>query len=171
MCDPVTAIAVTAATMKIGGALIENKAQNDQAAANKTSALDALKIQDNELSLRQVQERIAGKQQIEQGNAQVLSATGDVQSSAAARGVSGMTTDLLLGDVQAQGARYNDSVNQNTEATVSQLDRQKDAAYAEAQSRINSVPKANPWATAIKIGGAVVDYGSSRINMSPKGIK
>lgn len=173
MCvDPVTGLAIASTAVKIGGDLLDHTAQNKAHDANERAANDALKVQDHELSLQEVQQRIAGKQQIAQGDAQVLSATGDLQASAASRGIAGgMTMDLLAGDIQAQGSRYTASVDQNTEASVAQTENEKAAAYATAQSRINGVPGANPFATAMKIGGALVDYSSSRINMSPKGIK
>lgn len=170
MCDPVTAIGVTAAVVKIGGAVVEHVAQNKNADAVKDSANAALALKDHELSIREVQERIAGSQQIDQGKRQTLDATGDVQASAAARGVGGMTVDLLLNDLTAQGARFTDSVNQNTNANVDQLEREKDAAKAEANSRIAGAPGANPFVTALKIGSAGLDYASTRINMSPKGV-
>lgn len=169
MCDPLTATVAAATVLKIGSTIVESKAQNKQADAVKDSALDALKIQDHELSLSEVQQRIAGGQQIEQANQDVVAATGDVNASAAARGVGGMTTDLLLNDVLRQGSAYRDSVRTQTDANIAQTERQKDAAFAEAQARINGAPKANPFATALKIGSSVLDFASYKIGNKPKG--
>lgn len=161
MCDPVTATVVAGAGLQIGGAIAEHKAQNKQAAAVREAALGALKIQDHELSLQEVQQRIAGAQQIDQGNREVDAASGDINASAASRGVGGASIDLLLNDVQAQGARYKSSVEQNVDAAREQIGSQKDAALAEAQARIAGAPKASMLATGLKIGSAGVNAYST----------
>lgn len=169
MCDLVTGIAAASAGIKIFGAVADHKAQNDAYAANREATLDALKIKNHELSLREVEERIAGAQQIEQGGLQVLDAKGDASASAASRGVKGLSIDLLLQDLDRQGVVYAGSVDQNTNAAVAQLDREKDAALAEARGRINSQSKANPWATGLKIGSAGLEFASTKIGNKPKG--
>jgi hypothetical protein len=165
MCDPVSAtIAATTAAIKIGGAIADHKAQNKQASAVQAAALDSMRIQDHELSLQEVQSRIAGSQQVDQGNREVQAASGDVAASAATRGVGGMSIDLLLNDVLAQGARFKTSVDQNTDAQVQQVDSQKDAALAEARGRIAGAPKASMLATGLKIGAAGLDaYNTLKI--------
>jgi hypothetical protein len=170
MCDPVTALVATSVALQVGGAVLGHNEQNQQADKTKSSALEALKLQDHELSLREVQERIAGKQQVDQGNREVQAASGDIATSAASRGVGGMSIDMLLGDVAAQGGRYKTSVEQNTNASVDQLEREKDQARAEAQSRINGTPRANPLATGLKIGGAVLDGLTTLKINRPKGV-
>lgn len=154
MCDPVTAIAGASLLIGAGSAIVEHKAQNKQAKAVQASALESLKLQDHELSLREVQEKLAGAQQIGQAQGEVQAASGDVSASAASRGISGLSLDLLLGDVQAQGARYTDSVNRNTETSVSSLERGKDEALAEANARIAGAQPASKLATGLKIGAA-----------------
>jgi hypothetical protein len=168
MCDPVSATAAIGLALNVGSAVLDHKAQNKQANAVKASALESLKLQNNELSIREVQERIAGAQQIEQGNREVQAASGDIKASAAARGIGGLSLDLLLGDVVAQGARFKTSVDQNTEASVSQLERGKDEALAEAHARIAGAPKASNLATGLKIGAAGLNaYTQFKINRKP----
>jgi hypothetical protein len=165
MCDPVSAIAVTSLALSTGSAILDHKAQNKQANAVKASALESLKLQNHELSIREVQERIAGSQQLEQADLEVASARGDISTSAASRGLGGLSLDLLLGDAVAQGARYKTSVNQNTAASVAQLQRGKDEALAEANARIAGAPKASTLATGLKIGaGALNAYSQFKIN-------
>lgn len=168
MCNPVVAIAAADFGIKAVGAVMEHKAQNKAADANKQAALASLKLQDHELSIEEVQARLAGAQQQVQGDEQVRAAEGDISQSAAARGVGGASIDLLLNDVQAQGARFKTSVQQNTDAQVASLDRQKDEALAEAQARIAGVPKANPLMTGLKIGGAAADAASIYIGRNNK---
>ena len=169
MCDPITAIAGAGLALGVGKAIVEHKAQNQAKAANDASALAALKIEDHELSLREVEERIAGNQQIDQATAAVLGAQGDVKANAAANGVTGMTVDMLLHDTERQGAAYKASVDANTEATVAQLERAKDEANANAQSRISSVLGANPLLTGLKIASTGLDFASLKIGSRPKG--
>lgn len=157
MCEPVTAMVAASAALQIGGAVLEHKQQKKQSNAVRASALESLKLQNEELSLRQVQEKLAGAQAIEQGNLEVASAGGDIKASAASRGVGGLSIDLLLNDVLAQGARYKSSVDQNVDASVGALDRDKDAALAEANARIAGAPAPSNLATGLKIGKAGVD--------------
>lgn len=157
MCDPVTAIVATSAALQIGGAVLDHKKEKKQSNAVRASALESLKLQNEELSLRQVQEKLAGAQAIEQGNLEVGAASGDITASAASRGVGGLSIDLLLNDVLAQGARFKTSVDQNTDASVSALDRDKDAAAAEANARIAGAPGPSALATGLKIGSAGVN--------------
>lgn len=169
MCDPVSAtIAAVGTALKIGGTVAEASAQNQASNANRESATAALRLKDNELSLRELQEKIAGGQKLEQATRDTTAAAGDTTATAAANGVGGVTVDLLLKDIQAQGSRYADSVNDNTDATVSQLELEKRGAQAEAQSRINSVPRANPFMTALKIGAAGLDLAGQYQASKPK---
>jgi hypothetical protein len=70
-------------------------------------------------------------------------------------GVAGMSVDALLGTVPGDEARFRSSVKQNLTVTLDQLERMKSGAEAEATSRINAVPTADPFATTLKIGAAV----------------
>jgi hypothetical protein len=169
VCDPLTAIAGIGLAVGVGSAVMEHNAQNQAAAANEQNALSALRIESHELSLREVEERIAGNQLEEQADAAVLEAVGDVNANAAANGVSGMTVDMLLHDVDRQGASYRDSVEQNTDTVIAQLEREKAAALVGARNRITSVPRANPLATGLKIAGAGLDFASMKIGQKPKG--
>lgn len=165
MCDPLTGIAAAGLLLGAGGAVAEHNAQNKQSKAVAASALESLRLQDHELSLREVQEKIAGSQQLEQGNREVQDATGDIQASAASRGVGGLSIDLLLNDVLAQGARFKTSVEANTAASVDQLEREKDFASAEARARIAGAPAASKLATGLKIGAAGLNaYTQLKIN-------
>ena len=80
-----------------------------------------------------------------------------------------MTVDMLLNDTTRQGAAYKQSVTDNTDATVAQLERAKDEAAANAQSRVNSVLGANPLVTGLKIAGAGLSFATAKIGSRPKG--
>lgn len=162
MCNPVVAAAAIVADvgMKIGGAIVEHKAQNKAAAENEKLALESLRLQDHELSLEEVQTRLAGRQQEVQGEQATQAAEGDISQSAAARGVGGVSIDLLLQDAQAQGARFKTGVQRQTDAEAEAITRQKDTALEEAKARIAGVPKASGLATGLKIGGAAADAAS-----------
>jgi hypothetical protein len=168
MCDPLSAAVVVGTGLSIYGDVQEHKAQSAQAKANKAAALAALRLQDHELSIEEVQSRIAGTQQIEQGDQAVRDAAGEAQASAAARGVGGVSIDLLLDNVQAQGARFRESVQQNTDAQAAALERQKDAALAEAQARIAGVSPASALTTGLKIGSDIVNGATLLIGRNNK---
>lgn len=176
MCDPVTlstiAIASTIASgaAKVGGDVVAANAENARAAAVKSNAFAAEKSTDLDLSTRELQEKIAGSEKITAGERQAGEAAGATRAGAAGAGVGGMTVDLLLDNESRQLALYKDSVNQQTTANVQQLDREKDAAYATYQSRVTSAPPANPWATALKIGGDVAGTAGQIASFNPSRI-
>lgn len=168
MCDPITASLVVAGVstaVKIGGDIASASAQNQHAAAVKSEAIAAEQNTDYDLSIRSIQEKIAGSQKLQAGDRQAAAAEGSTRAGAAGAGVGGMTVDLLLSDQEREKYMYDDSVTQQTAANVDQLDRQKDAAYAEEQSRIAGAPPANPWATALRIGGDAASGAGQLINI------
>lgn len=168
MCDPITAslvIAGVGAVAKIGGDIASANAQNDHAKAVKAEAITAEQNTDYDLSIQSIQEKIAGAQKLAAGDRQAATVEGQTRAGAAGAGVGGMTVDLLLSSEERQKYMYDDSITQQTAANVDQINREKDAAYAERQSRIAGAPPANPWATALKIGGDVAGSAAQIIGI------
>lgn len=58
-----------------------------------------------------------------------------------------------MNTIGAEGATAAQDIKLNQTNTLSQLERQKAGISAEATSRVNSVPKANPFAVALHIAG------------------
>ena len=164
MCDPGT---IAVAALSIGGAILEHKAQNKAAEENKIEALKALRINERDIGARQMEEQMSFAQAATESEVQQLGVEGTTRASAASAGVEGMSVDLLLGDIGRQGANYRESLASQLQVSVDQLQRMKAGATATAQSRINQVPRANPFATALRIGGALAGAHSSLAGKVP----
>lgn len=173
MCDPITiatVATVTSGIAKIGGDVVAANAENARAAAVKSNAFAAEKTTDLDLSTRELQEKIAGNEKITAATRQAGEVAGATRAGAGRAGVGGATVDMLLDNQTRQLAQYDTSVTQQTDANVAQLDREKDAAYATYESRVASAPPANPWATALRIGGDVAGTVGSFVPRSPSRI-
>jgi hypothetical protein len=157
MCDP-TVIAGAGLAVQVGGSLLSHRGQNKQSAGNEREALKALRINQYDIGARQLEERQAAAGVVEQGRRATDEAKGIARASAAEAGLGGMSVDFLLADLDRQGAEHRTSVLENLDMTMRQLQRAKAGANATAQSRINSVPGANPLATALNLSGSVLGF-------------
>lgn len=155
MCDPTT-IALTGLGLGIAGDIMDSHAQNDASKKNERAAKEAAKVDIGAINLREAQENRAAMQQIEEADRQTKTVVGQAHVSAAEAGVSGNSVDALMQQIQAQGSLLKSDIGLNKNNTISQLEREKAGIAATAQSRINAVPRANPFATALRIGGRVV---------------
>jgi len=164
MCEPATIIGGIALASQIAGAIGEHKAQNKAAEENKVEALKSLRLTERDISARQSEEQKSFAGAINESEGQLQEATGQARTSASEAGVSGMSVDLLLGDLDRQGADYKQSLRDQMVISIDQLQRMKSGATAQAQSRINQVPRANPFATGLRIGGAVTSFAGQQLN-------
>lgn len=170
MCDPVSIGYGIVGAVGIVSDLVGANAQNQHAKAVKTEAISAEKNTDYDLSLRAMQEKLAGKEKLVAGDRQATEVESQTRAGAAGAGVGGMTVDMLLSSDQRQKYQFDQSVDEQTQANVDQTDREMGAAYATEQSRITGAPPANPWATGLKIGGDVASTAGTIIkyNTPPK---
>lgn len=142
------------AALKIGGTLLSAHAQNKAANANRAAAITDENSQLNQLTLRSRQESQAAVQSDQLADRQTQMDAGIQNVSAAENGVTGNSVNALMGELQYQKGMYHDSVAENLHNQLLQLDQSKLGVVARTDQRIASGPqKANPWATALKIGG------------------
>lgn len=160
MCDPGT-IALTAlvagGATKVAGAVVGHKAQNKEKKANDIAATDAAVADFSALHARELEEKVAAGQSLEEGARQAASASSMARLSAISSGVGGASADAIVGGIAADRGRFNDSVKQNLDMSLLQIQRQGLGVEATRKARINSKSKANPWVTGLAIGGAVAD--------------
>jgi len=156
MCDPATALAITSMAMSTASAMQAHRAQNKAFESNAKAANQAKMDEDRAINLQEAQEQEAtAAQSIEQDRqTQGLAAKATV-----AGGESGgfLNNNAVVQDIMRQGLESNTMSGQNLERTQAQLGEQRLGATSRAQSRINSVSKASPMATALKIGSAGVN--------------
>jgi len=169
MCEPTTILAVANVAMGVGSAIVKKKGQDQAHAANKAAALESLKNQTRDLSVRQQQEQAAAMGQVQDVRVQSAEAQGLASASAAEAGVTGMSVALLLDDIQRDELGAVEEIEANAEMTFEQLQRMKEGAVSEAKGRINSVPKGSWLETGLEIGGHLLDYASSTMGRQPGG--
>lgn len=171
MCEPTTivaaALAIKAGT-EVVGSVMEHKAQNKANKANTAAANDAAVASHNVLNARTLEERVAAGQAINEGERQTVSASAEARLSAITSGVAGQSAEAVLGTIEGDLGRYTDSIKQNLDMNLLQIDRQRLGVEAERRGRIATGPqKANPWATGLSIARAGVDYATAKYGSKP----
>lgn len=167
MCDPGTIVAGASLAIGVGSKLAESSAQNKAAAANKKASLAAMTEDWKALSLQEAQQQDAAQQSIMQADRQGRQADAVARVSAGESGVAGASVDALLGDLSAQVSAFKTTTARNLSSAEAQLQQEKAGSRAGAQSRINAVQPANPFATALQIGGMGLDFASNIIRAQP----
>lgn len=175
MCAPqllaVAGFAVSAASTVVGfmGQQAQANAQDAAWKQNYTNALAAARDDQNQMTARQVQEADASSLKQHQQDIAVAQKQAEVSVQAASGGVSGISVDSLLNDVSREGDLNKLSIQRNFEATVTQLQKEKDATNNTALNRINSMSPGqhpNPLAAGLNIAsagfGAYNDYQKSQ---------
>lgn len=152
---------LAAAALAIEGisAVADHKAQEDQAKATRESAQRALQLTRRDLAIRSIQETRAASQSVLQGQRYARQLRGTARASAAAAGVAGRSAEALVADITRGEAEYIQSVRNNLVVTLDQLQRLREGAEAEAQSRINQAQGPSLLNTALRIGGAGLRFG------------
>lgn len=115
---------------------------------------------------RIVQEQQAASTEVEQSVIEARKAAATTRVAAGEAGISGLSVDALLGDIYGASARHADNVNQQTEWTVQQLQREKEGIASNTQDRINSVSapiiqRPNFLDLGLRIGSAALDSYST----------
>lgn len=122
-----------------------------------------LKLQYSDLSAKAIETQAQASQSIDQNARATGNAQGTATVSAGEAGVSGNSVRLVMDQFEADNDDASNAIYRNRASTLSQIQRQKLGAQAEAASQINSAPPANPLATALRIGGAGLNL-ATRLN-------
>ena len=165
MCDPVT---LTVAALGIANTAVQADAQRSQNFQNKKSARDALTVNNRDISIRALQEKIAAAQEVQALNLQAAEAASLTKVSAAGGNVGGMTVDMLLQDTENTRLAGLERIEQQTDATLDSLTRERSGALATSRNRAAQTSAPNPFAVGLRIGGAVTDAYVLNRSMAPK---
>lgn len=158
MCEPVSTIAtVASAAVTVGSDLLKAHAQNKEAAAVATQANQAAVNDNNALSEREAEERMAVAQAAGDAQSQTASATSIARLSAASAGVEGNSVNAILQSLEANRSAVVTSDQETLALKLQALENERLGVEATRESRINAAPKANPWATGLQIAGAGID--------------
>jgi hypothetical protein len=167
MCDPVTIIAGTSAALSIGSTVAGHKAQKKAAKENARAAGEADRLNRADLSARAVEEQQAAQSLIEEAGRQTAEQRGLATASAAEAGVTGMSVDLLLADLDRAKGVHKTSVTKNLANVEAQLGREKQGSVAQRQSRINALTGPSLGGSALQVGAAGLDFANVLIRRNP----
>ncbi len=144
-------VAVTSAALSIAGSMAQYSAasqaakdQNEYYLANAKASQQAAVNEYAALQNKQVQEKVASSQQLFQQNVEALQARSSAAAAAGDAGVSGLSVDALVGDYFAQQGRRAEALDTQYQMTAGNIRAEMEQTEAKAQSRINSVQRANP---------------------------
>lgn len=180
MCDPLTIafIAVSAAGTLYSTDQARKNAdaasdyQNAVYKRNAELADDAALAAYSSLQRRQLEEREAAGQGIEQVKRQALQAAGAARVSAGEAGVGGLNIDALLGDFARQELEYQTSVIRNQAFRSAQFGQEYEAIRGQQAGRILSAlpqPVAKPdfFGAALRIGADALGGYTSNTHYDP----
>jgi hypothetical protein len=163
------AIGAAQSVMQYQAASAEVERQNALYAQNKQNSLNAFTETQKQLTTRQIQEEeSAGAEKFDQA-LETKKAMATEQVAAGEAGISGLSLEHLMRDLQGQSARFNDRVDQNKDWAVTQLQMEKKGQGYQTLDRINSVQKAIKPSFAsvgLRILGSGVDSMTSYKNMT-----
>jgi hypothetical protein len=166
MCDPLTLAigsgVMTAVTQGAGlmGQGAAADAQNRTNRANRTAAVDAAGQEQAQLNRRQIQEEASATEQRISEGSQYRRAAGEAAVIQDARGSSGNSAALVLGDLEATYGRNLGTIDRNLDNTVLQINEQRKGIDAQATAR----------GTSQKVRGpGLLDYGMAALKVGEAG--
>lgn len=172
MCEP-TAIAIGTLAIGVGSKVLEHKAQNKAAskakAANKTEALRAMREASTDISLLEVQQQDASTRTIYEADRAARSTQALARVSAGEAGVSGLSVEALLGDIDRKIGEFKTTETRNLDMVLDQLQREKVSGRSIAQGRIAAVqiPRPSPFALGVSLAGAGLEFWAGQIGRKP----
>jgi hypothetical protein len=153
-------LALASLALSSGGEVAGHIAQNKAASKNRQEALRAFRLQAADIAARRDEETQATG--LDLSNARTLSLVEQGMStvSAAENGVTGASVAGISNTLARGLLDYKTTAMANLRMTNSALDRQYQSAEAQRDSRINSVSKASPLATGIRLAGHGISAAS-----------
>jgi hypothetical protein len=152
MCEPATLAAIT-----LGVSAASTVYSVDQTKKNarrqERASRDAQKIEEEQLL---AQKSVEANERARRGREESARA----RAASAASGVSGLTLDDLLMDIDFQTGVDMSNINTNTFNSVR-------ASRAGLQSRLNSIQQPDYVAAGLQIAGAGVQYGQTMNEINP----
>lgn len=137
-------------------AVSQYSAQKSEEKANRQNAQEAWKNQQHQLTKRAMQEEDALNQKKQAQNIEEAQVKADTVASAAGAGVAGLSLDNLVADVGRRASLNRQAEEENTRNTLAQIRMERKGVNAQAQGRINSVPKPSALSLVAGIGSAAL---------------
>lgn len=154
------AVGAVQAGVQYAAAKQQAKQQTAMQVQNANNAVQDWRNQQDQITQRKLQEQDALGQKLTQQNLQEAEAKADVQTSAAASGVAGISVDNLLADVTRKASANRQTEEDNTNMILDQLSESAKGVNSQELSRINSMPNAvqpSPISLIAGIGSAATN--------------
>ena len=141
--------------------------QNRMYTRTARSSLEAYLIDQKATQEGLVESQEAASMDVEKANIEIAQARAQASVSAAERGVSGPSVDLMIRDYDAIYARSVDTVNRNLRMQARQAQRAGAGSRATARNRITSAYPQYPSlvGTALQLGGSILS-SANQFNMA-----
>lgn len=152
-------VAVASSVISFAAAQADYNARAEQWRQNYTNSLAAGREEQQQISLRMMQEQDAHAQKQHLTTIEGAQVAAEAEVSAAASGVSGLSLDNILLGIGRDVAMKQEADKTNYQNTVAQLTQENKATNTRIENRINSVQRPvapNPLGYALQgIGGAL----------------
>lgn len=153
MCDP---ISIAAGGLMVAGQINKFFQDKKDAADNKDAANNAFRSDVTALVTRVSEERLVAGLELEDVAKQGAALTATSAVGAVEAGVSGISADLIAGDIERQVADEQSIIGRSLLQTERQLGREIDSAASIRGSRIAGVPGPSTVGALIGVGAGVL---------------
>jgi hypothetical protein len=172
MCDP-TAIAISSLVIGAGSKVLQHsadtKAVNKANAANEAGAKLSAAQASTDISLLELQQGQQTGQTIYQADRQARSTQALARVSAGEAGVSGVSVEALMGDIDRKLGEFKTAESRNLDMAVASLQREKISGRTIAQARITATHQTAPSTAALGLGIAAtgLEFWAGQIGRKP----
>jgi hypothetical protein len=164
MCDAVSAGLAISALAAGASVAQQDAAASAQTKSNNQQRENAIKARNENLSQIELQKQQAttqAGQKTFENNLQAQKAEATTKVSAGENGISGLSVDYLLGEIDANRGRYNTSVEANLKDNVVGFDLQRNNVQTGAVNSVSQLktPQAPDYiGAALRIGNGYANY-------------
>lgn len=152
MCEPVT-LGLLSFGMGAAQTVVGYLGQQETAKQQREAAIASDVEAQNQLTLRQVQESQALAQKKQDQNVEEAIALSEVEASATARGVGGLSVSNLLTDVKRRAAYNRRTAQDNHDMTIQQMAAEKKGSSSVATQRVKAAQGPSPLQLVAGLGG------------------
>lgn len=149
----------------IGKSIAGHQGQKKQYFENKRAALQNLTRQNQDLTIRRIEETIALRQQEDEAGLALMASQGTARAAAAASGVTGASVEAIDQSLVRDYGRFRDTSAFNFELSMDQIERLRLQAGAQALDQIRQVQRPSLLATALDIGGQVAGVANQQYRL------
>jgi hypothetical protein len=145
--------------------LLGKSAQDKAAEANRRAAIRAFKERNKDIALLQSQEKRAAAVNVFDIERKARSAQAVAAVSAGEAGVTGTSVREVLNDLDRERGEAVSRTEANLEDRMAMLEREKISGRTTMRQRISSAPKASTFGTLLGIGGELLTFAGTRIEL------